>query len=338
MADHQNQNDSTDPLNQKDLHIEDLDPDEPIPDDLDPEGLIPEELDPEGLSIEDVGIPLGDFEDEPIPLNDEAILEEVETDTAEYGTEGASDPSGNPDEIYAEILEDPEDAPLPLVLEDPIPENEELVFSDELDPDALPISDLVETDEPEPPSPRTPESEAPQLGTLEIICQQLENLEKEFQSKLKYDSHKEKIIDNLHRELQGYKENLVRKLLMNTFKDIIKVIDDIQKMIQYFDANQTLDENPGKILSFLKAVPSDLEDILVYQGVTPFCSLENAFDPSRQRVMKKIATSEYEKDKTVAEHLRPGYAHEDHIIRPELVDVYVFEDDSDPTEIRSSDE
>jgi molecular chaperone GrpE (heat shock protein) len=318
MADNQNSNDSPKNSNQEDQNLE-------------------------GLSIENVGIPLGDFDDEPIFL-DEVISEgnigediEGKEDIHAEESGGASFSDSVSEDIYTEILEDKDTATLPLVSDDVTPESDDLLITEELDPDALPLSELENAGE-KSPSVDQSEMGSHAVAWLDKISQQLVNIEREFQTKLKYDAHKEKIIDSLHQELQEYKENLVRKLSMNTYRDIIKLIDDIKKMIHHFDANQVIDEDPGKVLRFLKTVPSDLEDILTYQGVTAYSSCDDRFNPARQRMMHKVPTSQEEKDKTIAEHLRPGYAHEELIIRPELVNVYVFNHEADCKETRSSDE
>ena len=47
-------------------------------------------------------------------------------------------------------------------------------------------------------------------------------------------------------------------------------------------------------------------------------------DSSRQRILNKIETDDPEKDKTVAERLRPGYEWDGKIIRPEMVSAYIY--------------
>ncbi|MGB5986592.1 MAG: nucleotide exchange factor GrpE [Desulfobacterales bacterium] len=304
----------------------------------------------DSLNIEDMGIPLGDIEEEPIPLDQEVAqesdLEATQTTMTDIDAEVTRDTrqEGDPDAIYTEILEDQEDKLMALGGEtsgedDSIDIIEE--YDGEFDNGILPLSELEDPRREElagEPSEETPDTFGPPSEDVNLsqVYQKLEDLTREFQSSLKYDAHKEKIIDALHQELQGHKENLVRKLMMNTFKDIIKIIDDIKKMAQHFKANQTLDQDPAKVLGFLEAVPGDLEDVLLYQGVNPYISADDEFDPTRQRVMNKITTDNPDQDKTIAEHVRPGYEHEKHVIRPELVNVYVFEEKPESTSPKTS--
>ena len=298
------------------------------------------------LDIEDIGLPLEDADHAPIPL-DEVVPENNDSGNIDPPSAANGVSPDHPDEIYAEIVEDGADELIPLAMDDTFELVEELEDTEEFGDDLLPISELqtdadsVEGASENAPADETAEANATVLGEEEKIDQILEaltDIKKEFTSKLQYDSHKEKIIDALHQELQEHKNNLVRKLMMSSFKDIIKIIDDIRKMTNHFIANQIVDSDPDRILRFLEAVPGDLEDTLGYQGVNAFTSESSKFDPSRQRVMNRVATANPELDKTIAERLRPGYEVEDHIIRPELVNVFVFQSETASAETRSPDE
>jgi molecular chaperone GrpE (heat shock protein) len=159
---------------------------------------------------------------------------------------------------------------------------------------------------------------------LDGIERQLESLHQEFQDKLKYDAHKEKMIDNLYQELQDYKNDLVKKHLNSLIMDIIKIIDDIRKLTRHYRSKGLTDEDPPKLLEMLEDIPSDLENLLSWQGVMPFTCDEIAFDPKRQKVMRGIETFDKSEDRTVAESVRPGYEWDGKVIRHEMVDVYKF--------------
>lgn len=162
---------------------------------------------------------------------------------------------------------------------------------------------------------------------LEDITNQLSVLRKEFQVKIKTDAHKDKIIDNLHEELQQYKSNHLKKYFLPTIMDIIQFIDGMRKITHYLTLHQLDDNTPQqatKLINLLKSIPEDLEDICCRQGIRPFKCTDNTFDPSRQRILKKLDTPDRAKDKTVAESLRPGYVWDGEVIRPEMVSVYIY--------------
>jgi len=159
---------------------------------------------------------------------------------------------------------------------------------------------------------------------LDGIQQQLDRLHQDFQSKLKYDRHKDKIIDDLHNELQGYKNNVIKKQIQPIIMDIIKLVDSIRKFIKHHYLNDPMSINPQKLYKFIEDITSDLEDSLFMQGVKPFASDNLVFDPNKQRVVKKNKTLQKSEDKTVAESLYPGYEWNGNIIRQEMVAVNIY--------------
>ncbi len=165
------------------------------------------------------------------------------------------------------------------------------------------------------------------LSEIKSVKEQLEALSLAFNEKIKYDAHKEKIIDNLHQELQAYREGIIKKHLHTVVTDIIKVIDDIRKFATHYEKSmESLNpaESLKEVLSFLSGIASDLEDIFSWEGIEPFRCEEKTFDSTRQRLISKVETDDPALDKQVAESLRPGYIWDGKIIRPEMVSVYVY--------------
>lgn len=173
---------------------------------------------------------------------------------------------------------------------------------------------------------------------LENISGQLEDLRGEFSGKLKHDAFKEKLIDSLHQELQAYKTHLIRKHVQSLITDVVKIIDDIRKLSAHYDSMRTEDLEPTKLLDLLKRIPDDLEDIFFYQGVKPFTCEGTDFDPSRQRTLKRIETDDASLENKVAESIRPGYEWDDHVIRPEIVALYLYKNEPVEPEVGIYDE
>jgi molecular chaperone GrpE (heat shock protein) len=165
----------------------------------------------------------------------------------------------------------------------------------------------------------------------------LDELQLEFQSKLKYDAHKEQIIDQLHRELQGYRNDLIKKPLNTVIMDIIKVADDVRRLTAHYRQRTLAPGDPQKVLEILEEIPTELEEIFFRQGVQPFALAAEAFDPARQQVLKKIETDDQSKARQVAASLRPGYEWEGRVIRREMVAVYDYQAPQTDSEVRSSD-
>ena len=178
---------------------------------------------------------------------------------------------------------------------------------------------------------RTEEFEPTQSVSASVIVEKLDDtlsflkaLEEDFQSKLKYDRHKEKIIDDLHTELQSYKNDLIRKLLQPILMDVIHVIDDIHKLTDHYRSQDPKTLEPTKLLGLLESIPFDLENLLYRQGVEPFRYQGTAFDPGHQRAIQTVETNNTAQDKAIARSLRAGYEWEGKVLRREMVEVYLY--------------
>ena len=175
-------------------------------------------------------------------------------------------------------------------------------------------------------------------GQMNLISGKLDLLEQDFNQKLKYDRHKDSIIDNLHTELQEYKNDTFRKHFQTMIMDVVKIIDDIRKLSRFYRAQESINNDPNKLLKLIESIPGDLEDSFYWQGVKPYKSDSDRFDPTRQKVLKKIETADKTKDKLIAERLFPGYEWDGRVIRPEMVNVYLYVADSQEINSRSTDE
>jgi len=190
--------------------------------------------------------------------------------------------------------------------------------------ESLSASPETPSEQDSPPHPETEEA-PPMMGPLDEIKQQLDRLAKAFESKIKYDEHKNKIIDELHQTLQEYRQGLVQKYVQRIFIDVLKVVDDIRKFSTHYNNNRLNDEATEKFLNFLESTASDLEDLFSWEGITPFVCEGSLLDTARQRVTNKLPTDDPTKDKLIAERIRPGYEWNGKIIRPEIVSVFIYQ-------------
>jgi molecular chaperone GrpE len=176
------------------------------------------------------------------------------------------------------------------------------------------------------------------IAKLEVVQHQLRRLHEAFEAKLKYDAHKEKIIDQLHEELQEYRKDILRQHQHSFVTDVIKIIDDIRKLTSHYQSIDPGEWSPVKLLEHLEQIPSDLEDLFLVRGIVPFRQATPTFDPARQRIAKKVPTADPLQDKCVASSLRPGYEDQGRVIRPELVAVYDYDSSEAQTAENSPDE
>jgi len=183
----------------------------------------------------------------------------------------------------------------------------------------------------EPGADMLPVSGGEDTGAMALkfskIEEQLELLHEEFQSKLKYDAHKDKMIDKLHKELQEYKGDILKRYFNSMILDLIQTSDSIRKLAEHYNSLDPSEHDPKKLIGILESIPSDMDDFFYRQGVNTYTCDGEKFDATRQKILKTYETSNKSKDKTVAESLRPGYEWEDKVIRPEMVAVYVYKKD-----------
>lgn len=192
--------------------------------------------------------------------------------------------------------------------------------------DDAPVESENEEEAPMEPLPvdELDEEHDPVLDQLKGLGDKMDGLLLEFSGKLKYDAHKEKVIDALHQELQEHKEGLVRKYMQSMVLDLIKVVDDIRKIVRHYREKEAEEGDYSKFLDIVEGFPSDIEDIFSYQGVMAFRCDETDFDPKRQRVIQRIETDDESLDKKVAASLSPGYEWDGRLLRPEMVGVYSY--------------
>ena len=160
--------------------------------------------------------------------------------------------------------------------------------------------------------------------SMRLLQESADKLHADFQSKLKYDGHKDKIIDTLHAELQGYKSGLIEKLVRPIIMDVIEVIDDTRKLLRDIKLKGE-GENPVFLNKIAESVPFDLEDLLYKHGIELVISDNSTFNPTLQKAVKVVPTDQPELDKTICERLKNGYELEGKLIRHEVVTVYQFQ-------------
>lgn len=156
-----------------------------------------------------------------------------------------------------------------------------------------------------------------------LILENLQQLVRQFQEKIAVDNHKERLFDQLHRELQDYKNDMLNNLTQSMELDIIQVIDAVCKSVEAFQDKDCTPENSGRLLGLLEGVETDLCDLLYRHGVEPY-TLEGV-DVTRQRIISTQPTADPALDKRVAAHLARGWEKAGKIIRPERISVYVYD-------------
>jgi molecular chaperone GrpE len=157
------------------------------------------------------------------------------------------------------------------------------------------------------------------------VLQELQVLRQEFSAKLKYDATKERQVDSLYQELQGYREGLHFKILKPLFIDLIAMHDDLGKIAERL-AQNTSDAACSSMHSNLKSFQETVEEILKRNGVESFSIDSDTYVPGKQRIVRVIETLNIAEDKKIARRVRQGFRYDERILRQELIHTYRFVD------------
>jgi molecular chaperone GrpE len=202
-------------------------------------------------------------------------------------------------------------------------------FDPDLEVSAEIVAAMLESEPTEAPPTEAPNVDGPAVTALENevlravdqlgdrLDQRLSGLQAQFERELRAEASRERVVDRLHAELQEYKQDLLFKVQRPIFVDLIQLHDDVGKMAEAQGGDGEA------VRDTLGSIQIALEDVLYRQGVEPFWSEGELFDPRRQRAVTTLPTDDPALAKTVAQRLRPGFQAGEKIVRPEIVTVYV---------------
>lgn len=156
------------------------------------------------------------------------------------------------------------------------------------------------------------------------FSEQINDLTKLFQNRILHSEHEEKIIDQMHQEIQKYRDDLYAQLLQPVLKDIIEVRDSIMRISATYqskpDGEQSIPHHTFSGYAY------DLQDILERNAVELYQSMPGeSFIPLRHRVIKKVPTSDESLHGKIAETLSCGYRYGERVLSPEKISVYMYE-------------
>lgn len=157
--------------------------------------------------------------------------------------------------------------------------------------------------------------------SLQLLMTEMQRLREDFDTKVKYDESKERLIDSLHRELQVYREGLHFKILKPVFIDLIAMYDDLGKLIDAMLAKDLASASSQGVQN-LESFQETIEETLRRSGVDAFTIEETTFLASKQRILKVLDTSDPTQDKQVVRRVRKGFEYEGRVLRPEIVEIY----------------
>ncbi|MFH1862706.1 MAG: nucleotide exchange factor GrpE [bacterium] len=176
-----------------------------------------------------------------------------------------------------------------------------------------------------PPEEKTDaEPSTPETDSTAQILKTLVELKSSFDAKFKFDQYKENIINRLHAELQQYKDDLYSRILQPLLHDLIRLHDDLDSMIQFYQT-QSAETEPARMFTLLQDFKQQVLDILEKHDVFTFTSLAEQFDPKTQQIVRTIPSPRKAQGGLIHRRLRTGFKRHERIIRPEGVEVVVYQ-------------
>jgi molecular chaperone GrpE (heat shock protein) len=150
----------------------------------------------------------------------------------------------------------------------------------------------------------------------------------EILSLIKISNRKDKIIDNLHKELMQYIDDLKEFLVVPLLKTIVREYDRANKQYRfYLEKSQTEPQSElfNKLLSEFEIISFSLLNMLSDYDIEPFLfNAGEARDSKLQKIIEVIETEDPEQDGTVAVCVACGFRNIDtaRLFRQAEVKIY----------------
>jgi len=120
--------------------------------------------------------------------------------------------------------------------------------------------------------------------------------------------------DNFRRRVERERATVAQAGKREVFLSLLEVLDDFERALEH------LNEAPASISAGFSAIHRRLEDVLKAQGVIPFKSVGQRFDPALHEAVGSVESDEQEPG-AVLDELSRGYRWGEEVLRPARVRV-----------------
>ena len=130
--------------------------------------------------------------------------------------------------------------------------------------------------------------------------------------------------ENNRRRYEKEKEDLSTYIISNFAKEMLSVLDNLQRAIEVSSKIDTeddkIDKNTLDFIEGVKLTEKQLSSINEKFKITKVDSLNNKFDPNMHQAMFEIENDD-EEEGTILQVVQDGFKIEDRLLRPALVGV-----------------
>lgn len=167
------------------------------------------------------------------------------------------------------------------------------------------------------PAPDAPEDVATETETdpLVLLQQELAAAQDETQKNWDLYLRERAELENFRKRMQREKEDLVRFANENLLREILTVVDNLERAIDHARKNQ---ETVQGLLEGVEMTLSQCQKLLDKFGITPVIAVGEPFDPTWHEAMGQLESTEHPAN-TVLQEMQKGYMLNDRLLRPALV-------------------
>ena len=166
------------------------------------------------------------------------------------------------------------------------------------------------------------------LASLDSMNVKIEQMNQLFVQKIQHTTHEERIVDQMHAELQKYKSDMYSQLVRPILLDIIDIRDSIIRMSNNFALKPEGEQSVP--LATFSGYAYDVQDILEKNNISIYDSKDgDEFNALKQKIVKKVTTPVEQLHGKIAESLSSGYDYMGKTISPEKVAVYIYQKTED---------
>jgi molecular chaperone GrpE len=149
---------------------------------------------------------------------------------------------------------------------------------------------------------------------------------KEKESEENYQRYLRQVaeVENFKKRVNREKEDAIRFANENLIKDILPVIDNLERAISHAQGGG----NGNPLVEGVEMVLKGLLDVFSKHGVVQVPAVGAVFDPGKHEAMAQVESTEHEPNTIINEHHK-GYLFRDRLLRPALVTIAKAPQDKD---------
>ncbi|MGA2127129.1 MAG: hypothetical protein ABSG76_13355 [Xanthobacteraceae bacterium] len=164
----------------------------------------------------------------------------------------------------------------------------------------------------------------PETDVVALLTHMERRIIDSVERQLAADAFRERQVDRLHAELQGYKSDLLAKAARPVIAALIKLHGDVTRLRGALGGQNPDKLTVEKVAGLFDSFRDEIEDLLRGLGVSGYRDeADDRFDPKRQSAAGVVETTDHGLVGRVAERLRSGFEQGNAVIEKERVKVFV---------------